>query len=595
MKLHQQFLLLHSRFGGGDSVSTTLDEIAGLLDCTPRNAANIVRSMSRNGWIEWAASRGRGRRSTLGFLARAEDIAAQAMLQAINRKDVARAIGQIKIHRNYSALQEHLQGRLLSYFGHHVETSKDRQIDTLRIPIRQPLHTVDPLYMNLLAESFVASHVFDGLVRRSDSGDDIKPGIAHAWDADGTRTRWTFYLRKEVLFHHGKVLNADDVVYTFERLVRSPRRTLYSFIYKQIKSVRALNPTVVRFELEEPNELFLPFLCTSRAAIVPKDLNQLGSYRFGTEPVGTGPFKVTQMNETVCVMEAFGPCFQGRAHLDRVEIVHVPWAAEAMAGESGGAGEEGIAGEGGADQVSPFHVIPNASSGGSGLSRIHSETTVRKFVTCNTQKAGPLTDPAVREHLFGCLKSGRTGSSGDSRNGGNGTDSKNREKLPQIASGQVPVRLRVATILPYRDDAVALAEALGRHGYECEVAAVSPEEFKGAIRLESDLILFSLLRDQDAELRLYDLYRTMAEHVDAHARIDIEGLLSRALREPDPEVRHRGLDKIESLLIRERHLHILSEKPLPTAYLPTVRGVTFNSQGWVNLRTLWFPPAMPEE
>jgi len=589
MKLHQHFLLLHSRFGSGDSASTTLDEIAKLLDCTPRNAANIVRSMNRNGWIAWESSRGRGRRSTLSFLAQAEDIAAQAMLQAINRKDVARAIGQIQIHRNSSALQEHLQGRLLSYFGHHVETSKDRQIDTLRIPIRQPLHTVDPLYMNLLAESFVASHVFDGLVRRSDSGDDIRPGIAHAWETDEKRTLWTFYLRKEVLFHHGKVLNADDVVYTFERLVRSPRRTLYSFIYKQIKSVRAMNPTVVRFELEEPNELFLPFLCTSRAAIVPKDLNQLGSYRFGTEPVGTGPFKVTQMNGTVCVMEAFGPCFQGRAHLDRVEIVHVPWAAEAMAKESGGE-RAGSADQ--ADQVSPFHVIPNAAAGDSGWSRIHSETTVRKFVTCNTQKAGPLTDPALREHLFRCLtKIGESGEDSKSKNRKIVTDSENPSSIP---SAQDPVRLRIATILPYRDDAEALAEALSRHGYDCEVAAVSPEEFKGAIRLESDLILFSLLRDQDQELRLYDLYRTMAEHVDAHTRIDIERLLSRALREPDPAVRHRSLDKIESLLIRERHLHILSEKPLPTAYLPTVRGVTFNSQGWVNLRTLWFPPVMGE-
>ncbi|MFC4598282.1 ABC transporter substrate-binding protein [Cohnella hongkongensis] len=625
MKLHQQFLLLHSRLGGAGAEPTTLDEIARLLDCTPRNAANVVRAMSRNGWVAWASSRGRGRRSTLSFLAQAEDIAAQAMLQAINRKDVARAISQIKIHRHSSALQEHLQGRLLSYFGHHVETSKDRQIDTLRIPIRQPLHTVDPLYMNLLAESFVASHVFDGLVRRSDEDDAIKPGIAHAWEADETRTRWTFYLRKEVLFHHGKVLGAEDVVYSFERLVRSPRRTLYSFIYKQIKSVRALNPTVVRFELEEPNELFLPFLCTSRAAIVPKDLNQLGSYRFGTEPVGTGPFKVTQMNESICAMEAFGPYYQGRAHLDRVEIVHVPWAATAEEAElPGDNGGESAA----AEQVSPFHVIPNAAAGGAGWSRIHSETTVRKFITCNTKKTGPLRDPALREFLFRCLDglggnadladladvpvekaepaqgtqaaevSRGTVDAEGTENGGpagpGGADTGGAE-LPPALSGRAPVSLRIATILPYKADAEALARTLGGFGFNCEVAAVSPEEFKGEIRLESDLILFSLLRDRDEELRLCDLYRTMAEHVDAHSRIDIEQWLSRALREPQPEARLRSLNRIEAMLIRERQLHILSEKPLPTAYLPTVRGVTFNSQGWVNLRTLWFPPEMPEE
>lgn len=110
------------------------------------------------------------------------------------------------------------------------------------------------------------------------------------------------------------------------------------------------------------------------------------------------------------------------------------------------------------------------------------------------------------------------------------------------------------------------------------------------MRLASDLILFSLFRDQDKQLRLFDLYLTIAEHVDSHMRIDIEQTLQRVAREADPAARAGHLDKIERLLVSEHQLYILSEKPLPTAYLPSVRGVTFNSQGWVNLRTIWFPP-----
>jgi len=570
MKLNRHYLMLHSRFGGADA-ETTLEEIGRLLDCTPRNAANLVRAMSRNGWISWAAERGRGRRSSIAFLAPAEEIAAQAMRRAIERKDVARAINQIQIrsHRQSSALQEHLQGWLLSYFGHHAETRNDRQIDTLRLPIRLPLHTVDPLYMNLLAESFVASHVFDGLVRRSDEGDGIAPSIAHAWETNATRTEWTFYLRKEVQFHHGRLLTADDVVYTFERLIRSPRRTLYSFVYRQIRSVRALNPTVVRFELEEPNELFLPFLCTSRAAVVPKDLGRLGSNRFGTEPVGTGPFKVTLMNDSICVMEAFGPYFQGRAHLDRVEIVHVPWAS----GDTAGGG-------GTAETLSPFHVIPNAPAEDAGWSRIESETTVRKFFTCNTKKAGPLADPAVRARLFRCLDGPDADAEPVPGSGGSDGESPDASRVP----------LRLSTIAPYRADANALASRLERAGFACEVLAVSPEDFKGSVRLEADLILFSLMRDRDEQLRLYDLYTTIAEHVDPHTRIDIETALQRVIREADGEARARALGRIERLLLQERQLFVLSEKPLPTAYLPSVRGFSFTPQGWINLRTVWFPP-----
>jgi SgrR family transcriptional regulator len=561
MKLHQQFLGLHSHFGGLPSVGVTLDELAELLECTHRNATNIVRKMTQNGWISWDSYRGRGRRSTLRFLVQPEEIAVQSMMQAINRKDITRAIDQIRVHKKSSTLQEHLQGWLLTYFGHHSEIRSDRQIDTLRIPIRQQLHTVDPLYMNLLAESFVSSHVFDGLARRTNERHEILPNIAHAWEVDTSRTKWTFYLRKEVLFHHGKVMTAEDVVNTFERLIRSSRRTLYSFIFKAIKSVLALNPTTVSFELEEPNELFLPFLCTSRAAIVPKDLNPLSNQRFGKIPAGTGPFKITEMDEGICVLEVFTPYFQGRAHLDRVEIVHVPWDNEA--------------GYGG-DPLSPFHVIPNPSSSENDWSHIHSETTIRKFVTCNTNKAGPLTDPTVRARLLACLREDTVPTAEESR--------------PTSDPGELPIPIQIATIPQYQQEADALADKLEKSGYSCKVVSSSPEEFKGSVRLESDLILFSLFRDQDEQLRLFDLYLTIAEHVEPHSRIDIEKALAAVRREPDPVTRAQHLDKIEELLLREHQLCILSEKPLPTAYLPSVRGVTFNSQGWVNLRTIWFPP-----
>ncbi|BBI36389.1 ABC transporter substrate-binding protein [Cohnella abietis] len=560
MKLHQQYLKLHSQYGSLDSVEITLDELAHFLECTHRNATNIVRKMTECGWITWDALRGRGRRSTLKFIIQPEDIAVQSVMQAINRKEINQAIDQIRAHKHSSKLQEHLQGWLLTYFGHHSEIKSDRQIDTLRIPVRQQLHTIDPLYMNLLAESFVSSHVFDGLIRTTDKPDEILPSIAHAWEVDDSRTKWTFHLRKEVLFHHGQIMTAADVVYTFERLIRSSHRTLYSFIPKQIKSVRALNLTTVCFELEEPNELFLPFLCTSRAAIVPKDLRQLGTSRFGTTPIGTGPFKVTEMSERVCVLEVFTPYFQGRAHLDRVEIVHVPWESE----------------NGQGDPLSPFHIIHSPSAAEKTWSHIHSDTTVRKFVTCNTQKAGSLNDPTIRAHVLDSL----------------------RGKIAPLpaSDGQEgliyehPISLQLATIPPYKQDADSLANKLELCGYSCKVVSATPEEFKGAIRLESDLILFSLFRDQDEQLRLFDLYLTIAEHVDPHTRIDIEKLLSVVKVELDPIKRSHNLNLIEQLLIKEHQLCVVSERPLPTAYLPSVRGVTFNSQGWVNLRTIWFPP-----
>ncbi|OMD29488.1 ABC transporter substrate-binding protein [Paenibacillus odorifer] len=558
MKLHSQFLKLQSHFGGATEISVTMDELALIFGCTHRNALHIVNKMMLQEWIKWTPKRGRGSRSLLQFLVPSEEIALQSMMQAISRKDVHNAIEGIKTHASSTSLQDTLQGWLLTYFGHHSEIRSDKQIDTLRLPITQQLHTFDPLYMNLLAESFVSSHVFDGLVKRSGERDKIVPCLAHAWEVDESRTLWTFFLRKEVLFHHGKVLTAKDVVYSLGRLMQTSKRTLYSYIFKEIQRVTALNPSTVQITLKQPNELFLPFLCTSRAAIVPRDLEGMDEQSFGRRPVGTGPFKVVDMTEDTCVLEVFPYYFQGRAHLDRVEILYFPWDTETSSSDTGSA----------------FHVIQNPSSASSSTwSRIHSESSIRKFVTCNTQKKGPLSDPLLRAKIVSCLKD-------------------DSAYIEQEAIKDQEITLQISTIPQYAGDADFIATRLEQQGYKCNVISVSPEEFKGPIRLESDLIVFSLFRDEDEQLRLFDLYLTLSQHIEPHTRADIEGWLYTIAREPNPVARAESFSIIENRLIKEHHLHILYEKPTQTAYLPSVRGVSFNSQGWVDLRHVWFPPLL---
>ncbi|WP_347231099.1 ABC transporter substrate-binding protein [Paenibacillus sp. DMB5] len=495
------------------------------------------------------------------------------MMQAISSSEIRSAIDGIRAHARSSSLQDTLQGWLLAYFGYHSELRSDKRIDTLRLPVRQQLHNLDPLYMNLLAESFVSSHVFDGLVARSGGQDRIIPALAHTWDTGEQRTVWTFHLRKDVLFHHGKVLAAEDVVYSFKRMMDSSQRLLYSNIFRDIREVKALNPGTVRFLLKQPNELFLPFLCTSRAAIVPRDLETSFAGSFGRRPAGTGPFKLVEMNEDLCTLEVFPYYFQGRAHLDRVEILHVPWDISAAEPETGSA----------------FHIVHNPSAGGpAAWSRIHSEYSVRKFVTCNTKKKGPLSDPLIRAEVLSCL-----GGVADEAVGPDSVENTAESKTAAkaVAAAAAPA-LQIATIPQYAGDAEAVAAKLTGCGYACYVLSVSPEEFKGPVRLQADLILFSLLRDQDEQLRLSDLYSTMVQHLEPQIRADIEGRLQIIAREPESKARAAGFQQIEDSLRQKHQLHILYEKPAETAYLPSVRGVTFNSQGWVDLRHLWFPPEL---
>ncbi|WP_339260767.1 ABC transporter substrate-binding protein [Paenibacillus sp. FSL R5-0713] len=594
MKIHQQYLLLHRQYGHHTEHELTLADLAELLDCTHRNTLTIVKKMVAHDWISWVSQRGRGRRSSLTLLVPADQIAAEYMMQAMNRRELQEAAEQVSAFSSSTTMQDHLNQWLLGYSGHHTEAgTNNEQIDTLRLPLRQQLHALDPLYINLLAESFVTSHVFDGLVQRGEKGE-ILPCLAHTWDVSADRQTWTFYLRKGITFHNGQMLTSHDIVHTFERLQSTDLRTLYRDVSKQILSIKAVGPLTVCFRLKKPHELFLSFLTTSRAAIVPspgtheQKMNHAGDLHAMQKPVGTGPFKVTAWDDHLCRLEAFSSYFQGRAHMDRVDILQIPWSASAKMDDS-------------QEIETPFfHLVHNPSSSeGADWTQISAGVMVHKLLTCNTQKTGPLNDPVVRAHVQSCL-------AGMYRDDGHADDSEvlvpdfskvNTEMVEHEGLGENtkrltstgPVSLHIATIPQYRRDAQQLASTLEQCGYSCTVRTGTMEQFKGDLRLKSDLILFSLIRDRDEELRRYDLYSTLSEHLEDSARIQIHEMLQTIIASPIAAERTSELDRIEQFLVGQNLLFHLSEKPVETAYLPSVRGLSFNSQGWVNLRHIWFP------
>jgi len=600
MKLHRQFLLLHERYGTqeveNNGIQVTLAEVAETLDCTHRSALTVVGKMASAGWIRWSSQRGRGKRSGLSFLVTPEDIAAQSVADAIRRGDFRGIAGELGDNPPSPAMQERLQESLRTYFGHHSEMRTGRQIDTLRLPIRQQLHALDPIRTNLLAESFVVSHVFDGLLRQQAGSDEILPALAHHWESSEDQKCWTFYLRKDVPFHDGRILSSEDVAYTFERMLKLPERMLYGFMFRNIEEVSGIGPLTVRIKLKRAHSLFLPFLCTSRTSVVPKNALARGEEIFSRQPIGTGPFRVADFDRDLCVLEAFTAHYAGRAHLDRVEIVNIPWQ---MQGETELAGESDL----------PFHVVPGPAANSSSQAhearashrkiqpahgnelpvrsgpaskpaawtQAHAEVFSRKFVTCNT-KSGPLRDPGRRASVIAAIAEreapNRTAHAAAEENS-------EPENLPP---------LRLLTIPQYRKDAVLIRDRLERRGYACRIIIVTVDDFKGRTRLAADLILFSLIRDRDEQLRLFDLYITLSEHADSKTRLLIRSALRQAAFESTPRGRGRELDDIETLLIAGNQLHVLYETPLQTAYLPSIRGVSFGSQGWIDLRAIWFPP-----
>lgn len=589
MRLHRQYLQLLSHYEGTGGAETTLEELAGIWDCTVRNAALVVARMEEQGWIGWQARRGRSKRSALALFATEEEIAADLIGRAQSGRDILLALEQLAPLAPSGKLRSRLETELLSRFGFRRETAGRRKIDVLRLPIRQAPRTLDPLEMNLLTESFVGSHLYDSMVRLDKGA--LVPHLAHAWGSDGDARVWTFRLRKGVFFHHGKEMDGDDAVFTLERLREAPPGTLYRQLFRKIRRVDVRNERTVTVELESPLAFFPELLATGRAGVLPADLGRPDASRFRKRPVGTGPFKLAESDARMLVLEAFERYFRERAHLDRVEI----WVMQEEE-------DEGFVGGGDGSLFRIIHNPRDPQCLESGWKRIGSDVTVSKFLTVNTRKAGYLSDPAKRAAVLdlladdhGTAAQATDGPGGDHANPVTVMQRKpdgSASALAAVTSGEtVPPAgepLRLVTIQPYGNDAAAIAGRLGQFGIPVEVELVPPGGFTAEKRLKADLLFFSLIRDREALLRQYDLYLTMTGHLDEREASSIRAALSAVERMAGRHARERILADLENRLIRDRLLVIWQERSVRPAVHESVGGAAVDGMGWVDLRSVWF-------
>ena len=152
--------------------------------------------------------------------------------------------------------------------------------------------SMDPADMHSGDDAYHVFSVYDRLLG-VDSNFQVKPELAESWESSEGGKVWTFNLRQGVKFHDGSDFGADDVAYTFQRLLdpelASGGAPLLSFMTPE--SIVAVDEHTVEFRLDEP-VVELPLLITNKFTnIVPagskhEDLRLNG--------VGTGPFKQEQ-------------------------------------------------------------------------------------------------------------------------------------------------------------------------------------------------------------------------------------------------------------------------------------------------------------
>ncbi|WP_318211059.1 ABC transporter substrate-binding protein [Streptomyces sp. SJL17-1] len=162
----------------------------------------------------------------------------------------------------------------------------------------------DPMTASGATPVAANTHVFEGLADLDPATLVARPALATALPTQVDATTYRATLRAGATFHDGSPVTAEDVVFSFERILDPKNASLMAQFLPFLDKVKAVDAKTVEFKLKYAFDLF-PSRVTV-AKIVPKKLVLADPQGFDAKPVGSGPYRlVSATKEDKIVFEAY--------------------------------------------------------------------------------------------------------------------------------------------------------------------------------------------------------------------------------------------------------------------------------------------------
>ena len=121
----------------------------------------------------------------------------------------------------------------------------------------------------------------------ADENMQIHPGLAESWQQLDDKTM-QFKLRKGIKFHNGDDFTAEDVKFSFERMMNSPR---IAFVLPPIERIDIVDDYTVNIVTKTPFGPLLAHLSHPALGMVSKKLLTENPEALKEKPIGTGSYK----------------------------------------------------------------------------------------------------------------------------------------------------------------------------------------------------------------------------------------------------------------------------------------------------------------
>lgn len=165
--------------------------------------------------------------------------------------------------------------------------------DYIRIHLDAEPTTLHPVLATDGYAGQVNQYLFDSMIKVDPDTLERIPNIATHWDISNDNKVFTFYLRKDVNWHDGKPVTADDIVFSYEYIKKPSTNAPYLKVYyKDLERMEKVDDYTVRCHYKKPYFLALTFC--GGISILPKHLlenvKEHSKNPFSRAPLGNGPY-----------------------------------------------------------------------------------------------------------------------------------------------------------------------------------------------------------------------------------------------------------------------------------------------------------------
>jgi peptide/nickel transport system substrate-binding protein len=216
-----------------------------------------------------------------------------------------------------------LSGMILGImFSSEAAAQKPVYGGTLTIALAAEPSGLDPTTNPSAAIKRVVHYNLLESLLKVDRNGGVVPALAKTYTVSKDGKEYAFTLHPGIRFHDGKPCTAEDVKYSFERLLDPKTAAPYRMYYESIESIQVVNPLTVRFKMKKVDSNFLFNVARGDAVIVSRQ----GIDKLKSAPIGTGPFKLAEWKRGDSVTMVRNPDYyrKGIPYLDGVVFKFIP-------------------------------------------------------------------------------------------------------------------------------------------------------------------------------------------------------------------------------------------------------------------------------